>query len=357
MWRRYILVYQGTNDVGALKQAHVGIALLDGSIEDLKKIQKRAIAERKKFMLDKQEELRKKWGGPQAVILPADKQKQMKAMMDTLMLDLEGDAPSIKFGDASVAAPFTSKLSSVKSVVNIVRQGRATLVAMIQMYKILALNSLIMAYSLSVLHLAGIKQGDWQATIAGLMITVCFFGIAKSTALEVLSKERPQPNIFNAYIIVSVLGQAAVHLVSLLFIHSEAMSYVEILKEDLPVDAKFRPNILNSAIYLVSLIMQISTFAINYQGLPFREPITKNKAMFNSLVGVSLIAFAAAAEISTDLNDWMQLVPFPDEFRWKLLATMAGDFSIAWGVEYLCWSFFSNNAPKASLFPNGLPSK
>ena len=66
-------------------------------------------------------------------------------------------------------------------MVNIVRQGRSTLVAMMQMYKILALNSLITAYSLSVLHLAGVKQGDWQATIAGLLITICFFGIAKSS--------------------------------------------------------------------------------------------------------------------------------------------------------------------------------
>ena len=185
-----------------------------------------------------------------------------------LMSELEGDAPTIKFGDASVAAPFTSKISSVTSVCGIVRQGRSTLVAMIQMYKILALNSLIMAYSLSVLHLAGIKQGDWPATIAGMMITVCFFGIAKSTPLEKLSPQRPQPNIFNAYIVLSVLGQAAVHVAALFYIHSEAMHFVEILDEDLPVDAKFKPNILNSAVYLVSLIMQISTFAINYQ-VPF----------------------------------------------------------------------------------------
>ena len=62
------------------------------------------------------------------------------------MGDLE-EVPTIKFGDASVAAPFSSKVSSVNSVCSIIRQGRATLIAMIQMYKILALNCLISAYS------------------------------------------------------------------------------------------------------------------------------------------------------------------------------------------------------------------
>lgn len=38
-----------------------------------------------------------------------------------------------------------------------------------------------------------------------------------------------------------------------------------------PVDleAKFEPNLLNTAIYLLSLSQQVSTFAINYQvGIP-----------------------------------------------------------------------------------------
>jgi cation-transporting ATPase 13A1 len=137
-------------------------------------------------------------------------------MMEAEMGDDE--PPTLKLGDASVAAPFTSKLRDVMAIPNIIRQGRCTLVATIQMYKILALNCLISAYSLSVLYLEGIKFGDTQYTISGMLMSVCFLSISRARVVEGLSKERPQPNIFNVYIIGSILGQFAVHIVTLIYI-------------------------------------------------------------------------------------------------------------------------------------------
>lgn len=250
----------GTNDVGALKQAHVGVALLNGTPEDLDRIAEHFRNGKMKEIYEKQCDLMRRFNQPappvpphiahlyppgptnphfeKAVFAQAERRgitppqgqaqspgqsraqpqqlsveqqrnqqasqaasgfadKLTQSMMASELEDSE--PPTIKLGDASVAAPFTSKLANVVAIPNIIRQGRCTLVATIQMYKILALNCLISAYSLSVIYLDGIKFGDGQVTISGMLMSVCFLSISRAKVCTRPFSQRPfTPNNDNS---------------------------------------------------------------------------------------------------------------------------------------------------------------
>jgi cation-transporting ATPase 13A1 len=213
------------------------------------------------------------------------------------------------------------------------------------MYKILALNCLISAYSLSVIYLSGIKFGDGQVTISGMLMSVCFLSISRAKPVEALSRERPQPNILNAYILGSVLGQFAIHCATLIYLSNFVYSIVPPSDEP-DLEGEFEPSLLNSAVYLMQLIQQVSTFAINYQGRPFRESIRENRGMFWGLVACSFVAFAGSTEFLPELNEKLRLVPFTSEFKWTLTSLMIIDYCGCWVVEQVFKRAFSDFRPK-----------
>ncbi|KAG0149092.1 hypothetical protein CROQUDRAFT_89665 [Cronartium quercuum f. sp. fusiforme G11] len=369
-----LMAGDGTNDVGALKAAHVGVALLDGSPEDLKAIAEHQRNERLKKIWETQLKISQRLNqpppavpAPLAQIYPELVEVHQKALrsgqearkanpmekfnlsdITSKMADMEeesGGPPQIKLGDASVAAPFTSKLSHVAAVSTIIRQGRCTLVATTQMYKILASNCLISAYSLSVQYLDGVKFGDYQMTIQGMCMSACFLCISRAKPVERLSKERPQGSIFNGYVVVTVLAQFLCHLAALIYI-TGLCEQTSPRSKEINLDAEFEPSLLNSAIYLLSTCQSVATFAVNFQGRPFREDIKENKPLFYGLLGAAAVAFCGATNFVPEANGWLQLVDMPTNFRVQLCIVMLLDFGGSFLLEIIAKHLLSDVHPR-----------
>jgi len=171
--------------------------------------------------------------------------------------------------------------------------------------------------------------------------------LTQDQPVEKLSRERPQNNIWNWYIIPSVLGQFAVHIATLMYITDFVHRFEE--REDrakIDLEREFKPSLLNSAIYLLQLIQQISTFAINYQGRPFRESIRENKGMYWGIVLVTGVAFSCATEFVPEINEQLKLVKFENDFKVNLTAVMVLDYVGCWVVENVLKRIFSDYKPR-----------
>ncbi|KAL5203124.1 hypothetical protein ABZP36_014076 [Zizania latifolia] len=343
----------GTNDVGALKQAHVGIALLNA--EPVQKSDTKSQSSKPENKPGKLKKPKPAQEGSSQLTQPANssarasssrpltaaerQREKLQKMLDEMNEESDGrSAPIVKLGDASMASPFTAKHASVAPTVDIIRQGRSTLVTTLQMFKILGLNCLATAYVLSVMYLDGVKLGDVQATISGVFTAAFFLFISHARPLQALSAERPHPNIFCAYVFLSILGQFAMHLFFLITAVNEASKYMP--EECIEPDSEFHPNLVNTVSYMVNMMIQVATFAVNYMGHPFNQSISENKPFKYALYAAVAFFTVITSDMFRDLNDYMKLEPLPEGMRGKLMLWAILMFCGCYGWErILRWVF------------------
>jgi cation-transporting ATPase 13A1 len=302
----------GTNDVGALKAANIGVALISSDAQDKK--------------------------DQSTTALPPNQRKpqSLKELMEQQQTEVdEQNVRTVKLGDASIAAPFTSKLGTIGSAREILKQGRCTLVTTFQMYKILAVNCLLTAYSLSVLYLDGVKFTDAQMMSTGICIAMFFLFISRSQPSEKLAKERPEKSVWTGRVIGSVMAQFMVHLAVLI-------CCVRISKSAAPLDAlklqsrfhveeeddeHVKGSLMNTIVFLVSSFQTLVTFVNNYRGEPFMQNVWKNRPLFISFLGVAAALFGC-------LMNWDAVV----EFRQYMGLVNMGDYGVQKVVSMLIFA-------------------
>merc|ERR550537_1578707 len=88
--------------------------------------------------------------------------------------------------------------------------------------------------------------------------------------------------------------------------------------------APFKPNLLNTVVFLVETSQMIAVLFVNYKGRPWMKGLLENHALFLSVFLCIAGVAACAWGFSPELNSLIHLEPFPDDsFRWQVMALVA----------------------------------
>lgn len=424
--KRFVLMCgDGGNDVGALKQADVGLALLSGygsantsassandsetkqgepqnedaeeKLNETMEVQKKKATHLMKLRNQELEVKRKQlikhqaeWMQEEIAKLPENERgisaqfgvmKNVAARLkrelqaEAMMLDkkyglaavtadssaeknkddpwaaLEGaessGVPMVRPGDASVAAPFTSRIPSVRSVVQLIRQGRCTLLSSLQQQQIMMLECTISAYTYAAISLEGSRSSERQMMVSGWLIMAASLSFSYSTPINRMHPVRPLRSLFHPAVFLSIFGQAVIHLYAMssaVKMATDAMGADKIAEvvafnkrvqagmeveedEDDPLKMltsiwhrPFMPNLMNTTVFLVETAQIMAVLFVNYKGRPFMKGLLDNHALFLSLfICIGGVAFAAW-EVLPEANKMLHFYPFPDDaYRWTVM--------------------------------------
>jgi len=88
------------------------------------------------------------------------------------------------------------------------------------------------------------------------------------------------------------------------------------------LDRTFAPSLLNSSVYIMSVTLQVVTFAVNYrvdcitlidsiQGRPFMESLLENKALLYSILASAGWIIALSSGLQPEMSAQFELVEMP----------------------------------------------
>ena len=157
----------------------------------------------------------------------------------------------------------------------------------------------------------GVKQGDFQMTITGLVVAGFFFLISLAKPLKTLSARRPPSSVLCAKALVSIGSQFAVHYTAIMAAVQVSLPFLDPDDTSNTPDGAFNPTPLNSSTFLVALCVTVNTFATNYVGHPFMQSMGDNKLLSRGLATAGILLLVAATEAFPPLNDLLQLGPMP----------------------------------------------
>ena len=184
---------------------------------------------------------------------------------------------SLSEAEASVAAPFTSRVFDIRCVPEVIREGRAALVTSFSCFKYMSLYSAIQFTSVSFLYASASNLGDFQFLFIdlALILPIAIFMSWAGPSSE-LCRKRPTANLVSRKVLTPLLGQMFICVLvqALVFTAVREQSWYKAPK--INPDKSNIKNSENTALFLTSCLEYILAGVVLNAGRPFRQSGLKN---------------------------------------------------------------------------------
>ncbi|KAI0840195.1 hypothetical protein F5Y06DRAFT_263921 [Hypoxylon sp. FL0890] len=244
---------------------------------------------------------------------------------------------SLSEAEASVAAPFTSRVFDIRCVPDVIREGRAALVTSFSCFKFMSLYSAIQFTSVSFLYASASNLGDFQFLFIDvlLILPIAIF-MGWSGPFPVLSRKRPTANLVSRKVLTPLLGQMIICILI------QAAAFIIVRQQSWYIPPHVNPeksnikNSENTALFLISCFEYIFIGVVLSAGKPFRQPMTQNWPFMTTILAALVLTLYMVFIPAHRVKKLMQLTNIGSSFKITLLVLGIIYLVLAWiGENYI----------------------
>ncbi|PCG95941.1 ATPase, P-type, K/Mg/Cd/Cu/Zn/Na/Ca/Na/H-transporter [Penicillium occitanis (nom. inval.)] len=241
---------------------------------------------------------------------------------------------SLSDAEASVAAPFTSRVFDISCVPRLIKEGRAALVTSFCCFKYMSLYSAIQFTSVSFLYTSASNLGDFQYLYIdlALILPIAIF-MGWNDPFPVLSRKRPTADLVSRKVLTPLIGQIVLAVLTQLVVVETVRTRPWYIPPKVDVEDTNIENSENTTLFLISCYQYILSSVVLSVGPPFRQQIYKNTPFLVTLFLTLALSTFMLSETSDIVMTVMQLTPIPWSFEFFLVILAICSFAASWVAE------------------------
>ncbi|WVO12601.1 hypothetical protein L204_100206 [Cryptococcus depauperatus] len=227
---------------------------------------------------------------------------------------------SLSEAEASVAAPFTSRIPDISCMVEIIKEGRAALVTSFSCFKYMALYSMIQFVTVTLLYSFASSLGDFQFLYIDLFIVIPIaVAMGRTLPYPKIHPKRPTASLVSRKVLISIIGQIVINTLFQMFVFLWVRRQPWYTKPDTNIDKLETFNYENSALFLASCFQYILVAGVFSVGPPYRKPLYTNPTLVICLL--VLVSFSTYVLLSpaNSIALILDIIHFNFSFKLQLL--------------------------------------